>query len=399
MVGRLGAEALDASSALLDLTLIYEQDRDASLAGFLHWFQATETEIKREMDKSAGQVRIMTVHGAKGLEANIVVLADAVDIPSNNRGAQILRAPLDHTPIPTLLWSLPGMAEASEVDAWKAIEQDKTLQERHRLLYVAMTRARDELYICGARGKNKPSADCWYEVVGSALETPSARFTLREVDDELGEGQVWHLGPDMVWGKPEQADVIKPQQLPSWAFRVADKEGPDFAIRKLLPFVSQEMQWGSVLHRLMEDLPKVAREKQEVFAARKCAEASMPREYGLDLVNLINRSDLKPFFGVNSQSEVEFKVASGSGQTIQGRIDRLVISENEITILDFKSDRQRPSRFTHEHSYAKQLAGYQRALQSAYPSFRVTCAILWLFHAELEWLDNEILRAATPNSA
>ncbi len=399
MVGRLGAEALDASSALLDLTLIYEQDRDASLAGFLHWFQATETEIKREMDKSAGEVRIMTVHGAKGLEANIVFLADAVDIPSNNRGGQILRAPFDQTSLPTLLWSLPGMAEAPEVEAWKDVEKDKALQERHRLLYVAMTRARDELYICGARGKNSPSTESWYHVISSALDIPNPRLTLHSMREDLGEGQVLHLGPDMVWGKFEQTDLIQLPHLPNWALRVVEKEGPDFAIRNSPVVVNQEMQWGIVLHRLMEDLLKLAFEKQENFASRKCAKAGMPRERGQDLVALINRPDLKPYFVENGQSEVAFTATSGAGQTIQGRIDRLIISENKVVILDYKSDRQRPSFLTHEHNYAKQLAVYQSALQLAYPGFHVTCAILWLFHAELEWLDDEILRAAIPNSA
>ena len=148
ILARLGPEAVDLIDAFLNLALDYEQRETPSLQGFLHWFTSADTEIRRDMDQSGDVVRIMTVHGAKGLEAHIVFLPDTCSLPDDRNEVQPLMIPApDGKLIP--FWRFGGGFEAPEVTACATLLRDQRMEEYRRQLYVALTRARDELYICG----------------------------------------------------------------------------------------------------------------------------------------------------------------------------------------------------------------------------------------------------------
>ena len=159
-LARLGPEANDALDEFLNLALDYEARETPSLQGFLNWLRAAQSEVRRDMEMARDEVRVMTVHGAKGLEANTVILADTTTPPGGPRDPRLLT--LDNG---ALVWAT---ARADDVDAMmdaRALAQQDARDEYRRLLYVAMTRAAERLVICGARGKNKIPDGCWYQLV------------------------------------------------------------------------------------------------------------------------------------------------------------------------------------------------------------------------------------------
>ena len=165
LVGRLGIEANDPIDEFLNLAMGYEADHAPTLQGFLHWLMAGDAEIKRDLEQSGrDEVRIMTVHGAKGLQAPIVFLPDTMQVP---------------TQAPNLFWQedrnlmfwLPRVAlETDVVSRLRDAIAVKRDQEYNRLLYVALTRAEDRLYICGWQGRRKAPDHCWYNLCEQAME-------------------------------------------------------------------------------------------------------------------------------------------------------------------------------------------------------------------------------------
>ena len=155
VLARLGSEAGDALDALLEASLSYEESHSSSLAGFATWFASEDTEIKRNMERGSGEVRLMTVHGAKGLESSIVILPDTTSTPKNNAASALMFVePVSGGPkLP--FWRLSGLAQSSVIENWKDKDKQTELEEQRRLLYVAMTRARDELYVCGYKTTRK----------------------------------------------------------------------------------------------------------------------------------------------------------------------------------------------------------------------------------------------------
>ncbi|HHI82735.1 MAG TPA: double-strand break repair helicase AddA, partial [Rhizobiales bacterium] len=154
---RLGSEAGEPVDVFLSMALDYERENTPALAGFLSWLQASETEIKRDMDQAGGEVRVMTVHGAKGLEANIVILPDTCNVPDKKNLDSLLYAGKE-TPV----WRLKDELAASEVKKLADEQLEREFEEYNRLLYVAMTRARERLYVCGAQPGDKLDERCWY---------------------------------------------------------------------------------------------------------------------------------------------------------------------------------------------------------------------------------------------
>ena len=206
---RLGGEAADAIEAFLELALGYEDQATPSLAGFLLWFSGQEAEIKRDMDQSRSEVRIMTVHGAKGLESSIVILPDTTRVPDRrNEGPLLLvGSPGATTKVP--LWRLPGrrLSEAFE-EQLVCVDRERASEFR-RLLYVAMTRARDELYVCGHGEDGKLPEDCWYRLIEETL-----KGAMRPVEEGI-----LRLGADPSYlPEPPPRDDRVPA-VPSWANR------------------------------------------------------------------------------------------------------------------------------------------------------------------------------------
>ena len=217
-LARLGSEAGDALDALLEVSLSYEENHSSSLAGFATWFASEDTEIKRNMDQGSGEVRLMTVHGAKGLESSIVILPDTTSTPrSNATTALMFVEPTSGGP--TLpFWRLSGLAQSQAIEDWKARDKQTELEEQRRLLYVAMTRARDELYVCGYKIHKESPENSWYTLVEEAVQSQGI---LRAIESPDGTS-CQRYGPDPTWNGMASVLPKAIQEAPAWLFKNPD---------------------------------------------------------------------------------------------------------------------------------------------------------------------------------
>ncbi|MGE5259306.1 MAG: double-strand break repair helicase AddA, partial [Actinomycetota bacterium] len=172
MLVRLGPEAAEAIDEFLDLALAYDREAAPSLQGFIDLIRGGEVEIKRDMEQGRDEVRIMTVHGAKGLQAPIVFLPDTCMAP-RPQGVRLYPLPRPGAPpeeVEHIIWAVGGRTDLEGIDEAKEVLKEADREEYHRLLYVAMTRAQDRLYVCGWQGqKEKPENESWYELVKDGL--------------------------------------------------------------------------------------------------------------------------------------------------------------------------------------------------------------------------------------
>ena len=175
---RMGPEVDDVLDEFLLRAFEYEQQNVPQLQGFLSWLAAVPTQIKREFSSTSDALRIMTVHGAKGLEAQVVFLVDSGSNPvhaSHDPKILDLYEDEENHVINGMSW----VPQKSERPDWMneriELEQEHSREEYRRLLYVAMTRAQDQLYICGWASKKGPHEDCWYSLVKEALEPESEK--------------------------------------------------------------------------------------------------------------------------------------------------------------------------------------------------------------------------------
>ena len=387
---RLGSEAGDALDALLEASLSYEENHSSSLAGFAMWFASEDTVIKRNMDRGAGEVRLMTVHGAKGLESSIVILPDTTSTARNDATSALMFVQPNSGGPKLPFWRLSGLAQSSVIDAWKDDDKRLELEEHRRLLYVAMTRARDELYVCGYKGKNRLDENSWYALVADAFPNPA------ESQDILTSGNL--AAPD---GPHVKRDI------PAWLFTLPAY--PD-SLRKSgspthLPNVHRgigskaAVTRGRVIHKILQDLPEKAPGAQLEYARRILAKNQLDPGLADRIVHLISMPEHQDFFGPESQAEVSIGSLGPEGMPMTGRIDRLVIRSHDILLLDYKTDWNVPESLAHDHPYVLQVAAYTNALCQAYGDKNVRPAILWTAVPRLDWIAADTLLKAISNMA
>lgn len=387
MLGRLGPEAGDATDAFLDQTLDHEIENGPTLAGFVHWFNAGETEIKRELEKTAGEVRLMTVHGAKGLEANIVFLPDAASVPKGRDGDRLLMISNENHDLQLPLWMLGGLSMSEELLERIKVVQLKEVAERNRLLYVAMTRARDELYICGAKGKTKElPKDSWYAIVEPILGVTPHQTEANPTQQALPHLQSQKLPiPSWVFETPHVESIKRTRSVTDLSSHLPSE---------FLASRTQERQRGTSIHGLLQSLPLIEREHQVTFAKTRAKRINLDEATALSLVKLINLTELEVFFGPDSEAEVEISGILTNGRNLIGRIDRIVRGSTEISLLDYKSDRSVPGSIGPEHPYVQQIALYADLIKLAFPDHNVKAALLWTQTSKLDWISIELLEQA-----
>jgi ATP-dependent helicase/nuclease subunit A len=388
MIERLGTEAEDATDALLDQAIKYEYEQGQSLAGFMHWFNGQQGSLKREMEKDTGEVRLMTVHGAKGLEANIVFLADAASIPrGNNSAPKLLRMGVG---LGLPLWNLGDLSKSPIQEKWEDEEKLRIQAERNRLLYVAMTRACDELYICGTKSDNKVPAGCWYETITTALIGPNASVFKR-------------FGPEPTFQPSIPEEKPEESEFPPWLFQDSQKEieNVTHGLTRLISkdrnpknYDAAAARRGIAIHALLQDLPDLAPEKRAAFAKRKAMRSGLSELDTNRILELLANPELAQFFGPESRAEAELRGYLDDGRLVAGRVDRISILSHEILLLDFKSDRVVPDCLTADNPYAQQLALYTELLHAAYPDHTIRTALLWTDKAKLEWVSEKLLTQA-----
>jgi ATP-dependent helicase/nuclease subunit A len=393
LVASLGEEAIDPLNMLIDAALRYEQEEVASLQGFLHWLQLQSSDIKRDPDSAHGQVRLMTIHGAKGLEAPVVILADTCSKPS---GAQSIIT-VDNMPI----WYRNKANAVGPVATAVAARKLRDDQEYWRLFYVAITRAADHLFITGWRPKKTKADKLWHDIVLESLSVMGA-----EVQDHVRFEQSWHIGapmPVLAGAKilqPASTRTITPikaapqEPSPGRPLRPSKlADAPSQPSRRANN--SQAQQRGIALHRLLEVLPDVAKADRAKMAQqllkRFVLDDATKQDIAARTLALLDDPQFALLFSGAALVEAPISALLPDGSVLAGQIDRLLIDRHEILVVDYKSGHQAPATpDAVPAAYLKQMATYRWALQQIW-SRPVRTALLWVDAPLLMPLPDDLL--------
>ncbi len=392
LLGRLGYEAEEAVNVFLEEALLAEKDKVASMRIFLDGLKARAREVKRPIVGDRDEVRIMTVHGAKGLEAPIVILPDTTKMPRQSADSPIVKVPLGESITP--LWSWGQSDPLAElVDVRKARRQEG-LEEYHRLLYVALTRARETLIIAGAepkRGKVQPES--WYAVcargLGYDMETRSQNDDLKSVKTPLGRIMLWRAAQVGGRAKVGDQEAEENPEAPAWLFTHAPKDGGGAArgiapsrTRALGPKNEDEpesfrrgLQWHKVLEAFCahDDAKK---ERDLASLVRLHADERHRARMTATLSALWADRKTRWILGADGLSEVPIRgrlpMRTGETVMVSGIVDRLVRRADALWVIDFKTGRARA-----RSDYLDQISLY-RALLSLMERGPVRAGILWI---------------------
>jgi len=399
LLKRLGAEARDAIDEFLSLTLQYEIAATPSLEGFLHWIETGTEAVKRDMERGRDEVRVMTVHGAKGLEADIVILPDTTRLPTDSPDRGNLLYTENGVLFPVAKDSAPKPVE----DA-KAALDEAAMREYRRLLYVALTRARERLIICGFENKKGTKPSSWHDLASRAA---AALGEPREDGVRLfGTDALQPLGKTA----EREADIVP---LPDWAMAPAKIEQPaPWLIRPSQAAGMDEppcpsplgagsrIKRGLLVHSLLAHLPDLAPEARAAIAQQFLLNRGVenPQELIAQVLTVLDHPDFADAFGPGSRAEVSL-VADlpeiGPTARVHGRVDRLTVGTNHILIVDFKTGQPVAQETDVPRLYATQMALYRAAAARIFSGKRVTCALVWTEGPSLLPLSDAFLEAET----
>ena len=418
LLERLGSEAADPIDELVAGALEFEAAGAPSLEAFLDWFARGDVEIVRDPSAPLDAVRVMTVHGSKGLQSPVLILADACADPDRKGGARSLaslRLPDEGPTVPVIRPRKDELAEPlkSQVEA-----RDRLDREEHwRLLYVALTRAEERLYVGGALGaadRSGPAQASWYAAVRAAAD---------------GLGCLW--GDDPLWGRscrfgdPELPVRAEPRReesraaLPEWLARPAPAEPRP--PRPLAPSASPEDDLpdpppdrearqaalkGRLLHALFERLPDVPEDERGAVADRwlersaGIADAEFRRALVDDACAVISHPAHEELFAPGALAEAPIAAVVGDGQVVSGTVDRLLVTETRVLVADFKTGRAvPPSPADVPVPHLRQMAAYVAALRIIFPDRPVEAALLYTAGPKLYPLPDALLDPYLPGAA
>lgn len=399
-LARLGAEAGDALDAFLSAALDHERRYGPSLAGFLQHIEGSATDVKRDLSSSAGEVRVMTVHGAKGLEAKVVILADLAPAPGAKRLPKIMAIePPRRQAVP--IWPPASAEDASATTTAKARIIGQMVEEHHRLLYVAMTRAEDRLIVCGAQAKGEAPAGSWYAMVEVGLAASAAG--LAEIGDGDSATRRFMVSPPQPHAVEASVPAAATTPIPAWLRTPPPREdepAPPLKPSSALaaadaparpadgPFLAEAAAAGRFAHLLLQMLPDIAADQRLAVAqalglARAGAVAAPKREAIIaDALALLADPAFAKLFGPGSLSEVPIagaiELSDGERRPVSGQIDRLAISAEEVVIADFKTT-ARPPRDVEAipETTLAQLAVYRALIGQIYPGRSVRALLVY----------------------
>ena len=409
---RLGLEAKDAVEAFLARALAHQRQSSPSLEHFVQSFVQDEQELKRDMDGGTGEVRVMTVHGSKGLEAPIVFLPDTTQVPT--AGETIIKVDGHGFALPPCAAQTPEALKLCK-EAMKA----KRLQEYLRLLYVAMTRAESRLIICGYKTGQKigkVTGGSWYKHAQAAFEG----LITNVVQTPFGDGLSFGRGATPVTEPKTKAQGENSTALPPWISSAAPLEGRtkrrvtpshllapppsnDMPVRSPL---SQDNETrfarGNLIHKLLEILPDVAPEKrraaaQNILAGHNLSAANQD-QIADEVFAVLDNSEFSDIFAPGSRAEISL---AGSPKTLppniylNAQIDRISVTDERVYIIDYKSNRPPPkTQDGVADIYWGQMAAYRELAREIYPSHAIVSALLWTDGPSLMVLDDKRLDVA-----
>ncbi len=418
ILARLGPEANDALDEFLNLALDYERRETPSLHGFVATLRTTQSEVKRDMEIARDEVRVMTVHGAKGLEAPVVILADTTSNPDGPYPPRLLKLSnpwRPHAP-DQRVWAKAKRTDAPAAAAARERALQAAREEYRRLLYVAMTRAADRLIVCGAVGERRRPEGCWYDLVRDALVEKAEKVATED-------GDILRLRQEASVGavRAIASTVAAPAAAhPDWLTRdVAGDEampvplGPSGALEEARTSASpagaderrRALARGTMVHRLMQSLPDVPAERRAAAARRYLERAGADfteaeRDHlARQVLAVLDDPRLAPVIGAGSRAEVPIvgRIARAGRPpfAVSGQVDRLAVTPQAVFIADYKTNRPAPRRLEDvPESYLAQLALYRAVLGSLYPERAVRALLIWTDVPDFMEISADVLEAA-----
>ncbi len=429
LFARLGAEAAEPIDELLNAALTYGRMHPPSLQGFLHWLRRSGAEVKREAEAAGDLVRVMTVHGAKGLQAPLVILPDTTSLPPE--GGSLLWADDPATGIAVPLWSPRREFRCKAVDTLRAASRRLVEEEHNRLLYVALTRAEDRLLICGHETRRALNDACWYRSVergfralaaeaepfaawpGQVLRIASPQAVAPERPRLALAAAVVPAPPSWIGSAPDWRAAPPPEE-PRRPRPLAPSRPEGVALGSVPPAASplaerdragDRFRRGQVIHALLQHLPSLpadAREAAAVAWLDRPGVGMAPAardELVAEVMTVLRHPDLAPLFGPDGRSEVPLTGVVGDS-VIGGLVDRLAVLDGTVLLADFKTNRRPPSRAQDTPPmYLRQMAAYRAVLREIFPGSTVRCALIWTRGPVVSMLDDDLLDPHEPGRA
>ncbi|MGF1461954.1 MAG: 3'-5' exonuclease [Maricaulaceae bacterium] len=408
LYARHGAEAQDAVEALLARALAHDRRGGPSLERFVVELSRDQGEVKREPEAVQNAVRVMTVHGAKGLEAPVVILPDTTQARPGRRAPGFF-----HDPDVGLIWSSKADLDPPAAAALRASAEDAAEAEDRRLLYVALTRARDRLIVCGhktGRAPGKVEEDSWYALAEAAM----ARADGAAFDAPTGTGR--RIGPAPEARVKAGPSQVSPKAHPPWLAEAAPK--PEAVVAPLAPSraildqdgaalsplaqpVTEGVARGRLTHALLERLPAMAPQARaaaaDAYLRRHGPEAADARAAIWEAVRtVLEAPGFAAVFGPGSRAEAALAgpIRPG-GPVASGVVDRLVVGADGIWVVDYKTNRDAVSRGEDAApAHIAQMAAYKGVLSTLYPDRPVRCALLFTQAPALVPLPDSLLERA-----
>lgn len=417
LLRRLGEEARDPIEELLNAALNFERLATPSLQRFLDWFDRGDVEIVRDAAQPQGAVRVMTAHGAKGLQAPLVILADATVDPTRSPRDFLLWQPEAHEG-PAFPIFRPRTAErGGALGAVVNAQEERELEEHWRLFYVAATRAEERLVVAGALGpqaKGVPPPKSWYAAAAAALdalEVPAGEgareFRGRTPADPVAAKDEKRLAPTTAtalpdWtGRPAPVEARPPRPL------APSSLGDDLvADPPPTPAMRLAAERGRLLHALFERLPGVAPARRAqaaerwLAAAGGVADAQLRAEIVGDALAVTEDPRFAELFGPDALAEAPIAAVVEGGHVVSGTVDRLVVLPDRVRLVDFKTGRRAPVAIGDIPAYhLRQMAAYAAALEVVFPGRAVEAGLLYTAGPVLHVLPPALLDAHKPGYA
>lgn len=397
---RLGQEVLVPVEEFLNLAIEFEQREGGTLQQFLDWFERNSSEIKRERLTGSDEVQIMTVHGAKGLQAPVVILADVTVDPraTGNRDPGSVLEIENVGSLPILKISKESrVGKLAEIEE---VRETSELNEHYRLLYVALTRAEERLILAGSLGskQKEPSPDSWYAAIEEAMDA----LDCHEVDDAKGRKVRIYSGQKGAALQSVEKMLVtvnghSPEALPEWLKRPAAPEARpprplapsqlddgDIGERPAEAALRHAAERGKLVHGLIERIDTGRLESFEEDARRWLAARDPEGRHDHaamvgQVLNMLVDPRWNALFSDRARAEVP--IAAVIGETVvTGRIDRLMVEDGHVRIVDFKTSRRVPKSAEEVNlSELRQMAHYAAAVERIFPGHKVSAALLYTF--------------------
>ncbi|HKT14649.1 MAG TPA: double-strand break repair helicase AddA [Allosphingosinicella sp.] len=421
LLSRLGPEARDPIEELVSSALDYETGASPSLQRFLDWFARGEVEIVRDPSAPLDAVRVMTVHGSKGLQAPLVVLADACSDPDRRGGSVgggFAKMDLDSETRGIPIFR-PRKDELAEPLRSQLEEQDRREREEHfRLLYVALTRAEERLFVGGALGaadRHGPAPASWHAAVERAMRGLGCEW-----EEDSGWGRSMRLGDAgaRATRKTGSAPPVAAAGLPRWLSDAAPIEArpprplapssigeDDVADPPPGPMFRAAAERGRLLHQLFERMPAVAAEQRMALAdewlekAAGVSDAALRDALVADAAAIVGNPNFADIFGPDALAEAPIAAVTPDGSVITGTIDRLLVTDERVSLIDFKTGRSAPASVADiPAAHLRQMAAYVAALEVIFPARTIDAALLYTSGPTLHPLSRMLLEAHMPKA-